>query len=268
MKHVFLARTNSVLMLLCDSVALSEEAPERVAPCIGDSAPSTCDTVHCSDDWANGVAERSRRSPSSSIGVRRSDRNMAAKIRMILLLLGVIAFSWPAMMLLHECGHLLAAWLTGGQVQQLVWHPLVFSRTDVSPNPAPLVVVWAGPIAGCLLPAIFVLIAARLACDLLYLTQLFCGFCLLANGIYIGIGSFDAIGDAGDMLRLGTPLWIMIVFGIIAMGLGFWQWHLASFKMGFGKASTIVPPWQHVWIAIAAGIGLNAIACVFGNTGV
>jgi hypothetical protein len=60
--------------------------------------------------------------------------------------------AWFAMQAVHECGHVLAAWLTGGTVQRVVLHPLSISRTDVSPNPHPLAVAWAGPIFGAAAP--------------------------------------------------------------------------------------------------------------------
>ena len=41
---------------------------------------------------------------------------------------------------------------TGGTITAVVLHPLTISRTDVSINPRPLLVVWAGPLLGVLLP--------------------------------------------------------------------------------------------------------------------
>ena len=57
-------------------------------------------------------------------------------------------------MLVHECGHILAAVCTGGTVTRLEWPLWGFSRTDVSPNPHPLPVAWAGPLFGALTPAL------------------------------------------------------------------------------------------------------------------
>lgn len=45
------------------------------------------------------------------------------------------------MQAIHECGHVLGAWLTGGQVARVVLNPLTLSRTDLAENPRPLVVV-------------------------------------------------------------------------------------------------------------------------------
>ncbi len=187
--------------------------------------------------------------------------------RVAILLLGVAMFAWPGIMLVHEFGHILAAWCTGGTVTRLIWHPLVFSRTDVSPNASPLVVVWAGPIVGCLLPILLERLVAFTLPTTLYIARLFAGFCLIANGAYLGIGAFSRVGDAGEMLRLGTPIWVLIVFGVLATGLGLWFWHRASFRLGFGSAPAAAIPWIHVAYAVAAGVLLNGIALLFGDRG-
>ena len=53
-----------------------------------------------------------------------------------------------------------------------------------------------------------------------YLARFFAGFCLIANGVYLGIGAFQGDGDAGDLLRMGTPKWCLWLFGLIAVPLG------------------------------------------------
>ena len=57
------------------------------------------------------------------------------RLRTAAFLLLLAAFSWPAMMGIHEVGHVLGAWAGGGRVERVVWHPLLFSRTDVRPDP-------------------------------------------------------------------------------------------------------------------------------------
>jgi hypothetical protein len=42
--------------------------------------------------------------------------------------------------------------------------------------------------------------------------------------VYLAFGSFGEIGDAGDMLRYGTPIWLLWVFGIATIPTGLWLW--------------------------------------------
>ena len=189
-------------------------------------------------------------------------------LRRVALLVGLSAVSWLGMMLVHEFGHMLGAWLTGGHVQQVVWHPLAISRTDVKPNPWPLLVVWAGPLVGVVLPVVVdrVLVFTRIS--VAYLFTFFAGFCLIANGAYIGCGVFDPIGDAGDMIRLGTPRWAMAFFGLCCVVGGFWLWHRISPKLGFGRREdqqTI--PARHAYGVLAFAVALVIVGFIFGNRG-
>lgn len=146
------------------------------------------------------------------------------RIGRLTLLIAGLAASWLLMQAVHELGHVLAAWATGGSVQRVVLNPLTISRTDVSPNPHPLAVVWAGPLVGVVLPAA-IAVACRSRRPLCLIARLFAGFCLIANGLYIGVGSIEGIGDAGDMLRHGSPRWLLIAFGVAAASAGLWLWH-------------------------------------------
>lgn len=150
------------------------------------------------------------------------------RYRQIALIASLAWLSWLLMMLIHEAGHVLGAWVTGGTVQRVVWHPLAISRTDVDPNPSPLLVVWAGPLIGSLLPAVVSVIALWRRWRIGYLIAFAGGFCLIANGVYIGFGAFDPIGDAHVMLRHDTPRWLMVVFGVVFTMGGLWFWHRTS----------------------------------------
>ncbi|WP_139228397.1 hypothetical protein [Planctomicrobium piriforme] len=74
---------------------------------------------------------------------------------------GLVAVCWLGMQIVHESGHVLAAWATGGSVVAVDLHPLHISRTDVRPNPWPRVVIWSGPIWGVLTPGVMWLLARR-----------------------------------------------------------------------------------------------------------
>jgi hypothetical protein len=133
--------------------------------------------------------------------------------------------AWLAMMAVHEAGHVLHAWATGGRVVRVELPLLGFSRTDVSPNPRPGAVAWGGAVWGCLLPLAAWAASPRKAQRVRLAMQLFAGFCLIANGIYLGVGWIDGVGDAGDLMRHGTPAWVLVAFGMTATGGGLYLWH-------------------------------------------
>jgi hypothetical protein len=140
------------------------------------------------------------------------------------------------MQAIHELGHVCGAWLTGGRVERVVLHPLTISRTDVTENPSPLIVVWAGPIVGVVVPLLTGLAATKARLTDAFVLRFFAGFCLVANGLYIGAGSFGQIGDCGEMLRHGSAIWQLWLFGIVTVPVGMRVWHGQGSHFGFGDA--------------------------------
>ena len=126
------------------------------------------------------------------------------------------------MQAVHEAGHVLGARLTGGRVERVVLHPLTISRTELAENPQPLVVAWAGPVFGATAPILFWAAARLMRLPGAFVLRFFAGFCLLANGLYIGVGSFERIGDCGDLLRQGAPIWHLWLFGALTAPVGIW----------------------------------------------
>ena len=173
----------------------------------------------------------------------------------------LLALSWFAMMAVHEFGHVVGALATGGGVERVVLHPLTISRTDVSPNPNPLIVVWLGPILGCVIPAVVWLLVPRRFGFVRGMAMFFAGFCLLANGAYLFVGSFERIGDCGVMLQHGSPLWSLLGFGVITIPLGFYLWHrLGSIKQFFADPSVVDP----VIVYALLGVLVVLLALEFG----
>src|SRR5947209_13043350 len=70
----------------------------------------------------------------------------------------------------------------------------------------------------------------------LYLLRFFAGFCLVANGVYLGVGSFDGVGDAGDLLRYGAPRWALITYSLASVPVGLYLWHGLGRHFGLGEA--------------------------------
>ncbi|MCI0464503.1 MAG: hypothetical protein L0Z62_46825 [Gemmataceae bacterium] len=172
----------------------------------------------------------------------------------VVLIGSTLAFSWLAMMVVHEAGHVLHAWISGGQVKRVVLHPLDLSRTDLAHNPHPLFVAWGGAIWGCVLPLVlFALVGFRRG-PYGYLFRFFAGFCLIANGAYLGAGSFAGAGDAGDIVRHGAPQWVLILFGLTTMALGLWLWHGLGPQFGLGPSHGQVD--RRAAVAVAAALGV------------
>jgi len=158
----------------------------------------------------------------------------------VILITCTVLASWFGMQAIHESGHVIGAWLTGGQVKQVVLYPLTISRTDLSDNPNPLVVVWAGPIVGVTAPLIVWAGAAAVRWSAAFVLRFFAGFCLLANGLYIGVGSFDKVGDCREMLRNGSDAWQLWLFGAVTAPVGLWLWHGQGRHFGFGQSNGTV----------------------------
>uniref|UniRef100_A0A7C2NWU9 M50 family peptidase n=1 Tax=Schlesneria paludicola TaxID=360056 RepID=A0A7C2NWU9_9PLAN len=169
---------------------------------------------------------------------------------------------WTLMQAVHELGHVTAALLTGGSVQRVVLHPLALSRTDVSDDPWPLVTVAAGPAVGVLLPLAGWRLAGRRPWPLDHLLKFFAGFCLIANGAYLAYGSFEGIGDAGELLRHGAPIWTLWLFGAVTIPAGLLIGHRLGPRLGLHRHA---PPLRRRHLAIAWGslLAVTVVECLF-----
>ena len=177
----------------------------------------------------------------------------------------LVGFSWLAMQVVHEFGHVLVARMTGAAVVKVVLHPMTVSRTDLGGNPHPLAVVWGGPLVGSALPVLAFWIASIFQVPYLYLLRFFAGFCLIANGVYIGLGWRLANGaDPGVMIGNGSPVWLLIVFGILTFPSGLYLWHRQGRYFGLGTAGGKVDGHATIISAILF-LGLIVVECLLGN---
>ena len=155
----------------------------------------------------------------------------------IVLVAATLADCWLAMQIVHELGHVLGAWATGGGVAKVVLLPWTLSRTELTSNPNPLAVAWAGPVLGAALPVAAWLTAALARWNGAYWLRFFAGFCLIANGAYLAGGTFDRLGDAGDIQRHGSPAWLLLLFAGLTVPAGLVLWHRQGRHFGFGGAN-------------------------------
>jgi hypothetical protein len=152
------------------------------------------------------------------------------------LIVSTLATCWLGMQVVHELGHVVAALVCGERIERVVIHPLVLSRTDVSHDRHPLVVIWGGAVVGSVVPVLILGMARALLLRRFYLFQFFAGFCLIANGVYLGVGSFVGAGDAGDLIQHGSPIWMLIVFGLGVAPAGLWLWNGLGPHFGLGQS--------------------------------
>lgn len=185
--------------------------------------------------------------------------------KQLLLLASLLPLCWLLMQVVHEAGHIIATVATGGKVTKVVLHPLAISRTDVSPNPVPLVVVWAGPLLGTAIPLGLFFLARQTKWQAAFLLRFFAGFCAIANGLYIGVGSFQGIGDAGEMLQFGSPIWSLWLTGLLFVPLGFLLWNNQGSAFGFGKQPQEISP-QVVWGTFAMLVIVVVLELFFSPT--
>ena len=186
------------------------------------------------------------------------------RVMQAVLIVSTLVGSWVGMQAVHEAGHVLAAWATGGRVARVVLHPLTISRTDLAVNPNSGVVAWGGPVGGVVLPLLVWAAAAGLQRPGAFVLRFFAGFCLVANGVYLGLGSFSHVGDCGEMLRHGSMLWQLWLFAAITTPLGLWLWHGQGRHFGLGSKSAPMDP-RVVYGTLAAGLMLALLAVAVGG---
>jgi hypothetical protein len=155
----------------------------------------------------------------------------------VLLMGSAAGFCWLGMMAVHELGHVLSLWLTGGTVERVVLHPLEISRTDPGENPRPLFVAWGGALWGCGIPLAALLLTRAVAPRHAYLAALFAGFCLIANGAYLAADALVRGGDARTLIQHGAPPWLPLAVGVPAVVLGLYLWNGLGPAFGLGEAA-------------------------------
>jgi hypothetical protein len=154
----------------------------------------------------------------------------------ILLIATFIPLCWLLMQAVHELGHITTALATGGKIEKVVLYPTTISHTDIVGGRHRAMTVAGGPVVGVVLPLLLLLVFKLARWKWFYLAQFFAGFCLIANGVYLGIGAFNGDGDAGDLIRMGCPRWPLWLFGLLTVPLGLYLWNGLGLHFGRGAA--------------------------------
>ncbi|MSR56848.1 MAG: hypothetical protein EXS05_04155 [Planctomycetaceae bacterium] len=166
---------------------------------------------------------------------QQDNRIVPNRLHQVLLISSTLVLSWLAMQAVHELGHVLHAWSSGGRVTTVLLTPLEISRTEVEPNPHPQFVAWGGPVWGSVLPLAGWLAVRQARWSRAWWLRFFAGFCLIANGGYLLAGAFYPVGDAQVLMQNGAPAVALIAFGLAACGPGLALWHRLGPHFGLGR---------------------------------
>ncbi|HEV3344813.1 MAG TPA: hypothetical protein VG125_30835 [Pirellulales bacterium] len=73
-----------------------------------------------------------------------------------------------------------------------------------------------------------------------WFSRFFAGTCLIANGVYLGVGGLlgdpNGADDAHELLRQGASAWQLGLFSLLATTTGLAIWHRLGSRLGFGRA--------------------------------
>lgn len=189
--------------------------------------------------------------------------NLRDRFWQSLLISSTLAFSWLAMQVVHEAGHVLHLLATGGSIEQLTLHPLELSHTLPSANPCPFVTAVGGPLWGVLFPLLLWWIVARLIPARSYLAAFFAGFCLVVNGAYLAGDAIVQGGDGLQFVQYGIPPWTLVTVGVFLVAAGLYVWHGLGAHFGLGKRAQRVNRTDA--LAMAASLGFLVFGELIGR---
>nr|WP_047815590.1 hypothetical protein [Rhodopirellula islandica] len=117
----------------------------------------------------------------------------------------------------HELGHVVGGWISGATLIEIDLRPWHLPYSIHSPDPAPLITLWSGPVLGVLVPVAIALGANR---RVLWFVA---DFCLLANGTYLALAWFsgEAFLDAPRLFQAGASKPMVAAYCILTIGVGY-----------------------------------------------
>ncbi len=142
--------------------------------------------------------------------------------KLSLFIFGSFSFGWILGIVLHELGHAVAMWLTGGIVDRITITPFSWSYTYYGSTPKyPQFTTWSGTLLGSLFGAIILLISSKKATPYV-VPFLFMGVSPMLNGggYYVIDPFISKRGDPTSLVRSGVPMYIVLGVGILLLALG------------------------------------------------
>lgn len=131
-----------------------------------------------------------------------------------------LVVAWCVMVLTHELGHVVGGTLSGGVLRDLELRPWRLPYSTFDPDPHPLIRLWFGPFVGTLLPLAVAQFIRREE------TQFIAWFCVMANGLYVGL-SWVVGGNQLDgplLIQHGSHPVLVAAYALIASVGGHHRW--------------------------------------------
>lgn len=143
-------------------------------------------------------------------------------LKSTLLLLWSFVFGCNASTVLHELGHAIAYWTTGGTVEGIIIHPFSWSYCiPGSISDYPSFTTWGGVVFGTLMGLLLVMAVWRWRGPYVILVIMTGVVSCIHNGGYL---IYDCLttsdGDATILISYGTSKLLIIAVGLFMMGIG------------------------------------------------
>jgi hypothetical protein len=148
--------------------------------------------------------------------ISKSTYDSLAGLRISLFLLGSFSIGYNAAVAVHELGHALSLWATGGSVAGITLEPFSKSFTYYgSPPYYPLFTAWAGVVFSSWV-GLLLLVCLWSRRGFWTFPLMMTGLCAIAvNGLYLTIDSLLLTGgDATDIILYGTARPLVLAAGI------------------------------------------------------
>lgn len=139
------------------------------------------------------------------------------------LLFGSFVFARFFATFLHEHGHAIAAWATGGKVYRIVFHPFSWSYVNhyVSKAEYRNSIIWAGPLFAVFIGLLLIMIVWRWRRPSLLPVLMAGVVACTKDGAYLIISCLANIrGDGAILVKHGTPLVVVVAVGVILFAIG------------------------------------------------
>lgn len=163
-------------------------------------------------------------------------------IKVSVFIFGSFSFGWAYGTVLHELGHAIAVWATGGVVQEITINPLSWSYTFYSGViNYPQLVTWSGLILGSAM-GLFIFFLVRKWTSYFLVPFLFLGLAplLLGGGYYLVDTFVSTTGDAYSLIQAGVSKYIVLSVAFITLALGTYYMIQITDRLGIKSQDTFI----------------------------